>query len=164
MNLAERRAFGPVEDTVHSAHCVPRTHTSGAPCVPQLLGASSTSTRRATTSSCLYRTSSIRFGVAGLRVILCVGDVENAHSTNVVSGHRRYQCVIGSILRELRRQDLDEDQVDRDEETLALFKDQDEPLEKSDLSDADAEHNARQLEQALKWTKECARQDLHTCE
>ncbi|TDZ74681.1 putative membrane protein [Colletotrichum trifolii] len=69
----------------------------------------------------LYRTSNLQFGVAGLQAIQGAEGVENYDVSNMVSGHLRYQYMIGTILKNIGWEDLDYAQIGRDEETLNLM-------------------------------------------
>jgi hypothetical protein len=121
LSLAERRAFGLVESVV----------LIGCPCP------SDSSVWRAMRSvvagrlvnvysendyilAFLYRTSSIQFGVAGLQEIEVMG-VQNVDVSSMVSGHLRYQYLVGSILEKIGWEDLDLDVVAQEEETLRLL-------------------------------------------
>lgn len=67
----------------------------------------------------LYRTSSLQFGVAGLQPIEGVPGVENLDVSEKISGHLRYQYLLGSILTSIGLQDLDQSEIEREEAALA---------------------------------------------
>jgi len=67
----------------------------------------------------LYRTSSIQFGVAGLQKIDGIDGVENVDVSAKVSGHLRYQHLVGSILKHIGWEDIDIQRVENDEAILA---------------------------------------------
>jgi hypothetical protein len=67
----------------------------------------------------LYRTSSLQFGVAGLQPIEGVPGVENLDVSEKISGHLRYQYLLGSILTTIGLQDLDQKEIEREEAALA---------------------------------------------
>ncbi|KAJ5905810.1 uncharacterized protein N7473_002726 [Penicillium subrubescens] len=67
----------------------------------------------------LYRTSSLQFGVAGLQPIEGVPGVENFDVSEKISGHLRYQYLLGSILTTIGLQDLDQKEIEREEAALA---------------------------------------------
>ncbi|KAF9877786.1 hypothetical protein CkaCkLH20_04921 [Colletotrichum karsti] len=71
----------------------------------------------------LYRTSNLQFGVAGLQPIQGAEGVENYDVSNMVSGHLRYQYMIGTILKNIGWEDLDYSQIAKDEQTLQLMDD-----------------------------------------
>ncbi|KAJ5380572.1 uncharacterized protein N7496_003000 [Penicillium cataractarum] len=67
----------------------------------------------------LYRTSSLQYGVAGLQPIEGVPGVENLNFSEKISGHLRYQYLLGSILTSIGLQDLDQSEIEREEAALA---------------------------------------------
>ncbi|KAK1674425.1 hypothetical protein BDP55DRAFT_694805 [Colletotrichum godetiae] len=69
----------------------------------------------------LYRTSNLQFGVAGLQPIQGAEGVENYDVSSMVSGHLRYQYMIGTILKNIGWEDLDYAQVEKDEQVLSLM-------------------------------------------
>lgn len=138
-SLADRRAFGLVESAV----------LIGAPCP------SDANTWRALRSvvagrlvnvycendyilAFLYRTSSIQYGIGGLEPILRVPGVQNFNVSEKVSGHLRYQHLVGSILEEIDFEDLDMAEVAKEEESLTLLE-ENAKLEK-DASSTDDVH------------------------
>ncbi|KAJ5435289.1 Protein of unknown function DUF726 [Penicillium cf. griseofulvum] len=75
----------------------------------------------------LYRTSSLQLGVAGLQPVEGVPGVENVDVSELISGHLRYQFLLGRILALIGLQDLDPSEIEREEAALAS---EDERLEK----------------------------------
>ncbi|KAJ5773045.1 hypothetical protein N7457_007941 [Penicillium paradoxum] len=67
----------------------------------------------------LYRTSSLQLGVAGLQPIEGVPGVENINVSEMISGHLRYQYLLGRILTLTGLQDLDATEIEREEAALA---------------------------------------------
>lgn len=67
----------------------------------------------------LYRTSSLQYGIAGLQPIEGVPGVENLDVSEKISGHLRYQYLLGSILKSIGLQDLDQSEIEREEAALA---------------------------------------------
>jgi len=131
MILAEKRAFGLVENVVmmgtpapSDAHvwCAIRSVVAG-----RLVNVYSESDY---ILGFLYRTSSIQYGVAGLQRIEGTDGVENVDVSDKVSGHLRYQYLVGSILKHIGWEDIDLDQVARDEETLILTEERSREREK----------------------------------
>lgn len=134
MSLAERNAFGLVESAV----------LIGTPCPSD--GAfwramkSVVSGRLVNVYSendyilaFLYRTSSIQLGVAGLQEIGDVSGIENVDVSSLVSGHLRYQYLVGVILQKIGWEDVDQDEVAKEAETIALL-DQEEKEEQGEVS------------------------------
>ncbi|PYI07647.1 DUF726-domain-containing protein [Aspergillus sclerotiicarbonarius CBS 121057] len=67
----------------------------------------------------LYRTSSLQLGVAGLQPVQGVTGVENLDVSDTVSGHLRYQFLIGRILGLVGLQSIDAREAAREEAALA---------------------------------------------
>ena len=66
----------------------------------------------------LYRTSSIQLGVAGLQEIQGVHGVENVDVSDLVSGHLKYQYLVGAILHKIGFEDLDPQALKQEEEAF----------------------------------------------
>ncbi|KAK0705023.1 hypothetical protein B0H67DRAFT_498366 [Lasiosphaeris hirsuta] len=120
MILAERRAFGLVENVVMmgtpapsdaDVWCAMKAVVSG-----RLVNVYS---QNDYILGFLYRMSSIDYGVAGLQRIEGIDGVENVDVSAKVSSHMRYQFLAGSILKHIAWEDIDRDQVATDEVTLA---------------------------------------------
>ncbi|KAI9726108.1 MAG: hypothetical protein M1834_009424 [Cirrosporium novae-zelandiae] len=119
MALAKRHAFGLVESAV----------LIGSPCPSEI---STWRMMRAVVSGrlvnvfsendyvlgFLYRTSSIQFGIAGLQKIEGLPGVENVDVSEHVSGHLRYRYLVGSILQKLGFEDVDKEEVKKEEEAF----------------------------------------------
>lgn len=97
----------------------------------------------------LYRTSSIQFGIAGLQAIQGADGVENYDVSNVVSGHLRYQYMIGTILKDIGWEDIDLKQIAKDEETLALMDEKYEKEKNKATSGVDIDKEAVQMEKEV---------------
>ncbi|KAJ5478801.1 hypothetical protein N7530_004310 [Penicillium desertorum] len=67
----------------------------------------------------LYRTSSLQLGVAGLQPVEGIPGVENLNVSDMISGHLRYQYLLGRILTLTGLQDLDPGEIEREEAALA---------------------------------------------
>ncbi|KAL2019419.1 hypothetical protein VTK56DRAFT_9624 [Thermocarpiscus australiensis] len=122
MCLAERRAFGLVENAVMMG--TPAPSEPGAWCAMK----SVVSGRLVNVYSendyilgFLYRTSSIEFGLAGLQRVTGVDGVENVDVTAKISIHPRYQYLVGSILRHIGWEDMDRAQIARDEAEMSFY-------------------------------------------
>lgn len=122
MALAERRAFGLVENAVMMGlpapsepvvWCVMKTVVSG-----RLVNVYSENDY---ILGFMYRTSSIEFGVAGLQRVNGVEGVENVDVTAKVGLHTRYQYLVGTILHHIGWEDIDSDQVNRDEANMSFY-------------------------------------------
>ena len=67
----------------------------------------------------LYRTSSLQLGVAGLQPVEGLSGVENLDVSELISGHLRYQYLLGRILNVIGLQSVDVYEVSRSEAMLA---------------------------------------------
>ncbi|KAF2708370.1 DUF726-domain-containing protein [Pleomassaria siparia CBS 279.74] len=114
--LAERKAFGLVESVVLLGSPCPsdaadwrkiRSVVSG-----RVVNVFSTNDY---ILAFLYRTSSIQLGVAGLEPVLGVHGVQNIDVSELVSGHLRYRYLTGSILKKIGFEDIDIEEVEREE-------------------------------------------------
>jgi hypothetical protein len=124
MCLAEKRAFGLVENAVligtpapseAMAWCAMKSVVSG-----RLVNVYSENDY---ILGFLYRTSSIEFGLAGLQRVTGVDGIENVDVTAKVSVHLRYQYLVGSILRHIGWEDVDKEQIARDEAEMSFYED-----------------------------------------
>jgi len=87
----------------------------------------------------LYRTSAIQFRVAGIQEVEDVKGVENVNATSIVSGHLRYQHLVGSILQKIGWEDIDVNEAAQEEETLSLLEDDEKKQEKERAGKVDGE-------------------------
>ncbi|PVH83748.1 DUF726-domain-containing protein [Cadophora sp. DSE1049] len=152
MSLAERRAFGLVESAVLIGAPAPsdaavwrsmRSVVSG-----RLVNVYSENDY---ILAFLYRTSSIQYGVAGLQEAQDVKGIENVNVSEMVSGHLRYQYLVGSILEKIGFEDVDKEEVAREEETLALLEEEEKrEEEKKGKEDVDPGEEAKRLEDEVK--------------
>lgn len=69
----------------------------------------------------MMRTSNTQFGVSGLQPITGTLGVENYDASAMVSGHLRYQFLVGTVLKDLAWEDLDYSQLARGRKTLAAM-------------------------------------------
>ncbi|KAH6721981.1 hypothetical protein BKA61DRAFT_538754 [Leptodontidium sp. MPI-SDFR-AT-0119] len=151
MSLAERRAFGLVESAVLIGTPAPsdaavwrsmRSVVSG-----RLVNVYSENDY---ILAFLYRTSSIQYGVAGLQEAQDVKGIENVNVSEMVSGHLRYQYLVGSILEKIGFEDIDTEEVAREEETLALLEEQEKKdEEKKGGENVDPDEEAKRLEKEV---------------
>ncbi|KAL1965579.1 hypothetical protein VTN77DRAFT_5663 [Rasamsonia byssochlamydoides] len=107
-SLAKRRAFGLVETAILMGSPTPsnshhwrmmRSVVSG-----RLVNVFS---ENDAVLALLYRASSAQLGVAGLQPIQDVPGVENMDASELVSGHLRYQYLIGKILTTIGFEEID---------------------------------------------------------
>ena len=163
-SLAERKAFHLVENAILIGSPTPSDTASWrllrSACTGRLINVYSEKDR---VLAFLYRTSSIQYGVAGLSKIEGLPGVENVNVSDTVNGHLRYRFLIGKILAAIGLQDLDKDEVKKEEvafeKMLAEEKEQDyirqakeksqAYLGKKDVSDKDAEDEAANMEKEI---------------
>jgi hypothetical protein len=147
MSLAERKAFGLVESAALMGTPAPsddkiwrtlRSVVSG-----RLVNVYSENDY---ILAFLYRTSSIHLGVAGIQEVEDVKGVENVNVSELVSGHLRYRYLVGSILQKIGWEDIDLDEIAREEETLSLL----EKEEKKERNRKKHEEDADDLEKEAK--------------
>lgn len=118
--LAERKAFGLIENVVLLGAPTPcnsadwrriRSVVTG-----RVVNAYSTNDY---ILAFLYRSSSIQFGVAGLNPVLNVKGIENVDVGDLVKGHTLYRHATAPILKRIGFEDIDLQEIDREEERLA---------------------------------------------
>jgi hypothetical protein len=103
----------------------------------------------------LYRTSAIQYGVAGLQEAQDVKGIENVNVSELVSGHLRYQYLVGSILEKIGFEDIDMEEVAKEEETLALLEEEEKREQaKKSGEKVDPEDEAAQMEKEVKTKTE----------
>ncbi|GAB7360544.1 hypothetical protein MBLNU230_g8492t1 [Neophaeotheca triangularis] len=160
--LAERRAFGLVESAVLIGSPVPsdaadwrllRTVVSG-----RLVNVYST---KDYILAFLYRSSNFQYGVAGLQRIENVAGVENVDVSEHVEGHTSYRLLNGTILKQIGFEDLDVDEVVREERARQQQEEKEEEERKA--AEAQGESTEEGLEREVEernqksfggWTKD----------
>ncbi|KGY15010.1 hypothetical protein PABG_12124 [Paracoccidioides brasiliensis Pb03] len=114
LSLAKRRAFGLVESAILIGSPTPstashwqlmRTVISG-----RLVNVYSLNDA---VLGFLYRANSAQYGIAGLQAITGVPGVENFDMSDSVTGHLRYQYMVGHILRRIGYDHLDQEELQR---------------------------------------------------
>lgn len=129
-SLAKRRAYGLVESAILMGSPIPsstrhwrmmRTVVSG-----RLVNVFS---ENDAVLAFLYRTSSVQLGVAGLQPVQGLPGVENFDASEIISGHLRYQYLIGKILTTIGFEEIDGEEVRREELALQV-RDQEEERER----------------------------------
>ncbi|KAH8811517.1 hypothetical protein F5884DRAFT_782414 [Xylogone sp. PMI_703] len=152
LSLAERKAFGLVENVVLMGTPAPSTAPDWRAMRSVVAGrVVNVYSENDLILAFLYRTSSIHLGVAGLQQIEDVKGVESVDVSDLVSGHRRYQFMVGSILKRIDFEDIDLKEVAEEEETVALMdeaeKKEDEEKQKSggDVDDEDVDKMEQQV-------------------
>ncbi|KAB5585358.1 hypothetical protein GE09DRAFT_1233748 [Coniochaeta sp. 2T2.1] len=150
MCLAEKRAFGLVENVVMMGTPAPSDPrvwcTLKSVVAGRLVNVYS---ENDFILGFLYRTSSVQFGVAGLQRIDQTEGIENVDVSDKVSGHLRYQFLVGSILKHIGWEDVNLEQVARDEETLSLLEAKNKEREQKRAA-VEPDMEAAQLEAEIK--------------
>lgn len=103
----------------------------------------------------LYRTSSVQFGVAGLQRVEGLPGVENVDVSDIISGHLRYQYLIGKILTSIGFEEIDAEEV-RKEELALQVRDQEEEQQRIE--------NLRQDEAGTQEKRQSLENGDHVCD
>lgn len=115
----------------------------------------------------LYRTSSIQYGVAGLRPAEYVKGVENVDVSDIVSGHLRYRYLTGTILKKIGWEDIDIEEIEQEEEELKEIAELEEKeakfnLEKHEKGKVTDEQELEKMEKEVKKKNEQSTMDWAT--
>lgn len=148
MSLAERRAFGLIESVVILGTPAPSDAAVWRAMRSVVAGRLvNVYSENDYILAFLYRTSSIQYGVAGIQSVQDVKGIENINVSEMVSGHLRYQYLVGAILEKIGFEDIDVTEVKREEETLALLEEEEKKeAEKNEGNSGDADEEAKQME------------------
>jgi len=87
----------------------------------------------------LYRTSSVQLGIAGLQEIKGVYGVESYDMSGDVTGHLKYQNMVGKILTEVGWTDIDEEALKREQVVLKHIEAQEKQQAKEEEKEAGEE-------------------------
>ncbi|OJD17911.1 hypothetical protein AJ78_02016 [Emergomyces pasteurianus Ep9510] len=119
ISLARRRAYGLVESAILIGSPTPST-TSHWRLMRSVVSGRLVNVFSLNDSilGFLYRANSAQFGIAGLQSISGVPGVENFDVSDAVSGHLRYQYMVGSILKRIGYDHLDTEQLQRQVDML----------------------------------------------
>ncbi|TVY75644.1 putative membrane protein [Lachnellula suecica] len=155
-SLAERRAFGLIESAVLIGAPAP------SDAAPWRAMRSVVSGRLINVYSendyilaFLYRTSSIQYGVGGLQEVQDVKGIENVNVSDMVSGHLRLQYLVGSILEKIGFENIDKDEVAREEETLALLEEEEKKEQEQKSGESlDPDEEAAKMEKEVEAKSE----------
>lgn len=152
LSLAERRVFGLVESVVLMGTPAPSDAADWRAMRSVVAGRLvNVYSENDYILAFLYRTSAIQYGVAGLQEAQDVKGIENVNVSEMVSGHLRYQYLVGSILEKIGFEDIDVEEVAKEEETLALLEEQEKKeQEKKGGEKVDPEAEAAQMEKEVK--------------
>jgi len=150
LSLAERRAFGIVENVVLLGTPAPSDASVWRAMRSVVAGRLvNVYSENDYILAFLYRTSSIQYGVAGLQESDVKG-VENVNVSEMVSGHLRYQYLVGSILEKIGFEDINVEEVAKEEETLELLEEEEQKeMEKKTGGKVDADKEAAEMEKEV---------------
>ncbi|KAA6415168.1 MAG: duf726 domain-containing protein [Lasallia pustulata] len=124
-SLATRRAFGLVESVVLIGAPTPSTTADWRVLRSVVAGRLvNVYSENDYVLGFLYRTSSIQYGVAGLQKIEGLPSVENVDVSETVSGHLRYRYLVGSILKKIGFEDVDGEEVRKEEEAMRVMEEE----------------------------------------
>ncbi|KAK4936204.1 hypothetical protein LTR10_022851 [Elasticomyces elasticus] len=84
----------------------------------------------------LYRTSSVQLGIAGLQEIKGAYGVESYDMSQDVTGHLKYQNMVGKILTEVGWTDIDEEELKREQVVLRHIEAQEKQQKKEEEKEA----------------------------
>jgi hypothetical protein len=115
----------------------------------------------------LYRTSSIQYGVAGLRKADYVKGVENVDVSDVVSGHLRYRYLTGAILKRIGFEDIDIEEIEQEEEEMKEIEELEEKetkahVEKHEKGKVSEDQEVENMEKEVKKKNEQSTMDWAT--
>ncbi|PGH23505.1 hypothetical protein AJ80_02459 [Polytolypa hystricis UAMH7299] len=119
LKLAERRAFGLVESAILIGSPTPST-TSKWRLMRTVVSGRLVNVYSLNDSilGFLYRTNSLQLSIAGLGPVAQVHGVENFDVSDSVTGHLRYQYMVGTILDKIGLNRLDKDELKAQVDTL----------------------------------------------
>lgn len=151
MSLAERGAFGLVESVILMGTPGPSDATVWRAMRSVVAGRFvNVYSENDYILAFLYRTSAIQYGVAGLQEIQDVKGIENVNVSDLVSGHLRYQYLAGAILEKIGFEDIDVEEVAKEEETLALLEEEEQKEQEKKSGEAvDPEKEAAEMEKEV---------------
>jgi hypothetical protein len=119
MSLAERRAFGLVENVVLMGAPAPSDATVWTALRSVVVGRLvNVFSERDYLLGFLYRTSSVQFGLAGVHRIEGVPGVKNINATEIIAGHLRYRYLAGRVLQKIGWEDVAVEEVLKAEASL----------------------------------------------
>lgn len=148
--LAKRRAYGLVESVIlmgsptpsNTEHwCRMRSVVSG-----RLVNVYSENDG---VLALLYRTSSLQFGVAGLQPVEGLPGVENLDASSVISGHLRYQYLLGRLLNVVGLQGIDFYEASQGEAALAALDQWEEEERRKNKREVEAEAGDKSAKEIL---------------
>ena len=151
--LAERKAFGLIDSVVVMGAPMPSDATDWRTLRSVVSGRFvNVYSENDYMLAFLYRTSSVQLGVAGLQAIEGVHGVESVNVTELVSGHLRYQHMVGMILSKVGWADIDEEELYREEVVVRQLAKAEE--RKKEVDNEDGEPDEKKLEEEARRLRE----------
>lgn len=136
-SLAERHAFGLVESAIFLGSPIPSDSATWRMLKSVVTGRMvNVFSENDFILGFLYRTSSIQYGVAGLQAIDVKG-VQNVDASSIISGHLRWPVLVGRSLKTVGWDDLDLEEVAKEEGILELMDEEEQKRERKEEVDAD---------------------------
>jgi hypothetical protein len=127
-NLAKRRAYGLIESVVLMGSPIPANaaewHSMRAVVAGRLVNVYS---ENDSVLALLYRATHLEVDISGLQPVNGVPNLENIDVSTTVSGHLRYQFLVGQVLTDIGFEEIDASELEM--EKLALWN-QDEQIER----------------------------------
>ncbi|KAF2803595.1 DUF726-domain-containing protein [Mytilinidion resinicola] len=156
--LAERKAFGLVESVVLMGAPTPSTSNEWRKIRSVVSGrVVNVYSTNDYILAFLYRTSSIQYGVAGLQKVEDIKGIQNVDVSELVSGHTRYRWLAGTILKKIGFEDVDLEEVAREEADLKkVEEEQKKEAEKKEQKEKgkDADEEAKDMEKEVEKKNE----------
>jgi len=119
--LAERKAFGLVENVILLGAPTPSDSVAWRRMRSVVAGrVVNVHSSKDYLLAFLYRSASLQLGVAGLQPVDDVIGVENVDVSELVDGHTKYRYLTGTILKKIGFEDLDLDEVTKEEQVLKI--------------------------------------------
>ncbi|EED15440.1 DUF726 domain protein [Talaromyces stipitatus ATCC 10500] len=127
-NLAQRRAYGLIDSAIFMGSPIPADaaewHSMRAVVAGRLVNIYS---KNDSVLALLYRATHLEVDISGLQPVRGVPNLENMDASDTVSGHLRYQFLVGQVLTDIGFEEVDASELEK--EKAALSK-QDEQIER----------------------------------
>jgi len=147
--LAERKAFGLVENVVLLGSPTPSDSIAWrrmrSVCAGRVVNVYSS---KDYLLAFLYRSASLQLGVSGLQPVEDVMGVENVDVSELVDGHTKYRYLTGTILKKIGFEDLDLEEVEKQEHVLRIEEKKEEEERKKNMQggEGDEKQMAEEVE------------------
>lgn len=143
--LAERKAFGLIENVILLGSPTPSDSIAWRRMRSVVAGrVVNVYSTKDYLLAFLYRSASLQLGVAGLQPVDDVIGVENVDVSELVEGHLKYRYLTGTILKTIGFEDLDVEEVDKQESALKVEEKKEEAERQKNMQGQEGDE--RQLE------------------